>query len=223
MSIFVGGAVPVPAAGDVLIGTFLNAGGVSIFAGGAPPTPGTDDLLLQAVSNVIVAVAGNAIDVSSAAVLASKPWTFANQPRVPSAVPVAKQTVSSAGTSVLQQGVAVAWGLVVKPINTAYISAHSLRVHNFATNDPAVVGGGIGLRYTFIYPMANDDYIVIISAGSSNNAPCIGRVTQRTTLFFDIVIDDWSSGSKIFQNTDFTMAAGSPQIDLNVVVFGDVA
>jgi len=60
VSIFVGGPAPAPAAGDVLIGTLVNAGGISLFAGGSPPTPNTNDLRLGAVGSTLVT--SNSID-----------------------------------------------------------------------------------------------------------------------------------------------------------------
>jgi len=65
MSLFVGGAAPVPAAGDVLLGNALGSGGISIFAGGAPPTPSTNDLRLGAADDIqIVANGGSGIESS---------------------------------------------------------------------------------------------------------------------------------------------------------------
>jgi uncharacterized protein (DUF2345 family) len=52
MSLFVGGAAPVPAAGDMSIGTQNGSGGISVFAGGTPPNPGTSELLLGAALDI---------------------------------------------------------------------------------------------------------------------------------------------------------------------------
>lgn len=164
-------------------------------------------------------VFANTLDVLSTSTFTGAA-TFTSQPRVPKPSPVAKLTATSVANSVQQQSVAAAWCRISKPAATAYVSAHTLRVHNIVLN-PTVIGGGTVLQFDFVHPMANTDYVVLISAGSTGNAPCTGRVTARTTTDFTIVVDDWNG--TIFQNIDFTQVGGSPQLDLNVVVFGDAA
>lgn len=204
--------------GPISFGSALTTDG-SIFTAGA-----TRDLGAVTSAASRWNVFANTLDVLAAATFASTVAvtgvaTFTSAPRVPNPAPVAKQTATSAANGMQHQSVAAAWCRVSKPAATAYVSAHTKRVHNIVLN-PSVVGGGTQLRFDFTHPMANADYAVS-PAASSPSSPLIPRVVSRTTTYFDIEVQDWNG--TLWQAIDFTVAGGSPAVDLDVEVFGDVA